>query len=644
MALFVTDLSEPEFPHPFHESVSHMAYTYAGGKHEVEMPRTLVEQEICALSATLRAKPHWYDKYRDPMIRMRWEQEALAQGLTQRQVDYVFDELDAYRAMRDEATGIEVSCCDRTWQSDRLIPPEVADALKTAVHVLEDVPDAEKDWHPRADGLVLDLVHPSLYPLVYGRTLVRKHFKDRRKAVDYAMKAWYPQAHEEITTKPFVNIMMEKPYHKSLLDLTPELWTKMDLASWLFAVTVEEVDDTAWLSRAEAVLSVFEDGRWAFIRPALSFRSGFIEAVPPEASTVTSARFQWLPTDFQVGPSTVTAKGLINNLNPVHRTLYRLIERILGAFIPMFDRVLTDILPENDLPLRCPGTYDRGNDPPEPPEPETVDDEADYDEAYGEWFRYQRTIIPPEPVENRIRIEDREREFSLRDREIQVIVKLANIILTPDRPEYPGGSWHVEGMKNEHIVASGIFYYDEENITESRLAFRTAVREPLHYEQNDERGCVTVWGLANDDPLVQDLGSVETKEGRCIAFPNILQHRVSPFKLVDPSKPGHRKILAFFLVDPNESIPSTSTTGFQRREWIYNALRTSTALAKLPDEILLMIMKLIGGTMSREEAFAYREDLMDERTRAREAQEDASADYLRGQQAFFAGTFNMCEH
>jgi hypothetical protein len=28
----------------------------------------------------------------------------------------------------------------------------------------------KKDWHPGSDGLVLDLVHPSLYCLVYGRT------------------------------------------------------------------------------------------------------------------------------------------------------------------------------------------------------------------------------------------------------------------------------------------------------------------------------------------------------------------------------------------------------------------------------------------------------------------------------------------
>jgi hypothetical protein len=42
--------------------------------------------------------------------------------------------------------------------------------LKDGVAKIEDVPDNEKDWHPRSDGLVLDLVHPSLYCLVYGRT------------------------------------------------------------------------------------------------------------------------------------------------------------------------------------------------------------------------------------------------------------------------------------------------------------------------------------------------------------------------------------------------------------------------------------------------------------------------------------------
>jgi hypothetical protein len=29
---------------------------------------------------------------------------------------------------------------------------------------------------------------------------------------------------------------------------------------------------------------------------------------------------------------------------------------------------------------------------------------------------------------------------------LQVIVKLANIVLTPNKPAYAGGKWHVEGI------------------------------------------------------------------------------------------------------------------------------------------------------------------------------------------------------
>lgn len=60
---------------------------------------------------------------------------------------------------------------ERIWRSDRLIPADIKLELLAAVAPLESVPDSQKDWHPRSDGKVLDLVHPSLYPVVYGRTV-----------------------------------------------------------------------------------------------------------------------------------------------------------------------------------------------------------------------------------------------------------------------------------------------------------------------------------------------------------------------------------------------------------------------------------------------------------------------------------------
>jgi hypothetical protein len=49
---------------------------------------------------------------------------------------------------------------------------------------------------------------------------------------------------------------------------------------------------------------------------------------------------------------------------------------------------------------------------------------------------------PPAPTTNAP--VDLKRDYAHRG--LQVIVKLANIHLTPEKPEYEGGSWHVEGQ------------------------------------------------------------------------------------------------------------------------------------------------------------------------------------------------------
>lgn len=64
---------------------------------------------------------------------------------------------------------------------------------------------------------------------------------------------------------------------------------------------------------------------------------------------------------------------------------------------------------------------------------------------------------------------------------------------------------------------------------------------------------------------LQDIGNVDTHEGH-LSFPSILLHRVEPFKLVDPTKPRHRKIVAL-LVDPDIKIISTAHAPCQRKDW-----------------------------------------------------------------------------
>lgn len=50
-------------------------------------------------------------------------------------------------------------------------------------------------------------------------------------------------------------------------------------------------------------------------------------------------------------------------------------------------------------------------------------------------------------------------------------------------------------MINEGIVSTGLYYYDEENITQSSLAFRVAVEEPLNLGQDDEQASQLMYGF-----------------------------------------------------------------------------------------------------------------------------------------------------
>lgn len=77
-----------------------------------------------------------------------------------------------YLSIKDGS--IEVAAVDCTWQSDALIDKKLYDEFIACVSVLEDVPDAKKDWHPGSNDQVLDLVHPSLFCFIAGRTKVLK--------------------------------------------------------------------------------------------------------------------------------------------------------------------------------------------------------------------------------------------------------------------------------------------------------------------------------------------------------------------------------------------------------------------------------------------------------------------------------------
>lgn len=134
---------------------------------------------------------------------------------------------------------------------------------------------------------------------------------------------------------------------------------------------------------------------------------------------------------------------------------------------------------------------------------------------------------------------------------------------------------------------------------------------------------------------MQEIGRVVTKEGRLLAFPNVFQHRVAPFSLQDPSNPGHRKILALFLVESNCRIISTANVPPQQKDWWSPEIRDSERLAKLPKEIVDKVVEDVEDLpISLAEAKKIRLELMEERkVYVDEVNEDIQS-----------ATFFFCEH
>ncbi|KAJ3350622.1 hypothetical protein GGF32_004788 [Allomyces javanicus] len=577
-------------------------------------PRTRREQRMGEFLNTIRDKLNWARKWNQDDIRARWIAQleahvanekwtAFKPGTRKRvgeplgvmpdaDFQYVLKEIDwqaEHLPMMGGPDGVFVrdeAVCDEKRQA----------FVKQAFYLLESVPDVQKDWHPRSNNQVLDLVHPSLFPLVYGRTHV-----------------------------------LDAP--------------------------IPGIDD------------------WR------KFISGGKALTAPRGPAFMSEQFQWLPSEFEVEKDgKVVIQSYINNLHPeTHKPLYATLAHVFECAVPLLEQVLGRL--ETPTPLRIDpdpqNWYEEYESEDEDEEYVTSDEEDEDEDAHGkhdngdeqgagkaaadaavesvdsapaakperkyeswdDWFENRVPIIPDPPAEYDVD-GNAFTPYSLRGRTLKVITKLANIHLRPEDSKYPGGSWHIEGMLNEAIVATALYYWDVENITDSKLHFRTGVQPP-GYEQSDRRGIKHAYGLYNHGPLVQYSGYITARQGRMVAFPNLYQHQVAPFELKDPTRPGHRKIVAFFIVDPSspagDKVVSTSRVPPQQAEWISDAWATTGQFpletgADLPREMVDSIVSKVESAMTLDEAKALRLKLMDERTTAVKETERETP------------RFNLCEH
>jgi hypothetical protein len=135
---------------------------------------TARELAMLRLTESITDKPDWDRKVFDDAIVAKWRAEARALPLISEPAwEWVLTEVrEKAEAFKSSRRVVALDSTARCAKSDVLVSPELRAELIAGVAPLLSVPDDQKDWHPGSSDQVLNLVHPSLYPLVYGRTRV----------------------------------------------------------------------------------------------------------------------------------------------------------------------------------------------------------------------------------------------------------------------------------------------------------------------------------------------------------------------------------------------------------------------------------------------------------------------------------------
>lgn len=322
--------------------------------------------------------------------------------------------------------------------------------------------------------------------------------------------------------------------------------------------------------------------------------------VDTRAQAGISCRYQLLPAEVELdadGKSHITS--YINNVHPaVHVATYRAVETLLDNTLPLFAAADDSVQPKSyelggqpgrfqaDL-SRCtvPGICEEGwqHEPVNERgcKPINYYKDPDHDpngsrQDANEWFGRTHPLVQPQPLpsdEDRQRFADswrpRPDSVSILGKKLQIIVSVKNVLLTTDKPQYPGSEFHVEGLLNERISGVAVYCYDSDNVTDSRLAF-AAPAAPVDHRR-DPGNVRHLYGISQSRdhaPLVWvPLGSTMVRPGGLVVFPNVLAHRDEPFELADNTRPGFRKTITVCLVDPLTPILSTANVPPQQRLW-----------------------------------------------------------------------------
>ena len=613
-----------------------------------QKPRlTIREVSMLKLMDALTDKPDWSRKVVDDKIVEKWHKEALTMPLiSERAWEWCLAELrDRADYFEKHGFVLTLDTGSRCAKSDTLIDTSLQNELVRGVQPL--LQRTQKDWHPNSNEQVLNLVHPSLFPLAYGKSRVMETGQvGLQNCIEACDKGTIAPADHELEER------RDDPGRVGWIRNAGRWSTRFQWLPCEVKFTGDKGTGVHISSYINNLHPASHEDLYGVIEKLIG------KAIPLWNETLIRAN----PLQHGRTPPRIQTFGHESDPASVpnwNQTLEHDPEKL--GYPESLEKVRQYLaLPDN---------------------PDRADDEIDnHDEKYinGTWeqerykfhgalewkFKRIRKILHPEPgsgysyedwkagrtnvtsVAQAHRPSTMEHEYysinledEFREQGFQVIVKLASIELTPEKPDYAGGNWHLEGMLNEHIVSTAIYYYDVSNATQSRIRFRQEAYveyTEMHYEQDDHGPLSEIFGTESlrDEPAVQELGSVTTPHGRLLCFPNTLQHKVEPFSLADRTQPGHRRFLVLWLVDPNYRIASTANVPPQQHDWWEpHTIRRVMMNSGLPPELQDLVREETGEwPIGMEEAKRLRLELMSERTKLMPTVEGNFDEY------------NFCEH
>ncbi|MCJ1314682.1 hypothetical protein MMC25_008364 [Agyrium rufum] len=597
---------------------------FTHGAHDwIQEPRILF-REIAMVRAMniFTDKPDWDTKVFDDAIVAEWQLEALGMPLiSMRAWLWCLKELRD-KAKRYENTGtilaLDASLC--VLKSDTLVSTEFKKEITTRVTSLREDMMLNRTLPPVSQTQVQHLIDPFLYPLVYGRTKVllngdkvgvldalksfgggetiRKQETHRLDPAEVQQNLTYPR------NLPFHHSGNADRFRWSIcfqrlpcdVEFTGESGTHVRITSYINNLHPRKYQDLSTIIEKLVAVSI-QPWNDALVK-------GQVGRIPLRVRTYGIKPRPQMAVHYEIPYLETLSMDERRKLRQAVRAYWAIpfskhyqedehehlalghLERNIAADVVETWKIIPHI---------------------EHPQPGIAVSYEDWKRGKNGKAIVDRMHLFPQktwtyPPLSDHRFYDVTLQDTFREKGLQVLVEISGIELTPEAPRFTGTEWQLNGLLNEHIVASATFFYQVENVDNPRVAFRqeTAMNDeeygPLSHWDTQELS--EAFGFDNivlderGDPN-QELGSICIKEGRFIAWPNAMQHKFEPFTLSDTTRSGYCRYIQLSLVDPHYRILSTQHVPPQQHDWWAEAVREEVDLKsdrKVPQEIIDMIL------------------------------------------------------